>query len=115
MVPGNTVILPELENFPHNRFSKSISFTRFQLETSLVLGSDGITMNIFDMIGNGIMEAETWKELLAGEKEYLSYLKSLGFRFSMRRGGNHRESLRSANVKSIMQKQILHGRMICLS
>lgn len=80
VIPEQTIILPELENFPQTRFSKSIAFSRYQIDTSLILGSDGITMNLFDMMGNGVIDGEAWKEMLTGEKEFLSCIKALGIR-----------------------------------
>jgi hypothetical protein len=66
-VPEQTELWPELDNFPHTTFSKSHSFAAFQIEASLTLCSEGIAINIFDMIGNGI----------AGEQKNHSYLKRL--------------------------------------
>lgn len=78
MAPGSTLIYPELESFPHSRFSKSKTFTGFQLETSLALGAKGITLNIFDMMGNGIMPREGYQHVLSDEKEFLSAVQALG-------------------------------------
>ncbi|MEM3490318.1 MAG: hypothetical protein QXO75_11790, partial [Nitrososphaerota archaeon] len=43
-IPDKTLVYPELENFPYSLFSKSKTFTQFQLETSIILDSDGITL-----------------------------------------------------------------------
>lgn len=76
-VPEKTELYPELESFPHTRFSKSKAFTRFQLETSLALSASGITLNIFDMMGNGIMKGEGYQRVLASSKEFLLRVKAL--------------------------------------
>lgn len=78
MVPGSTEIYPEIENFPFTRFSKSKKFMGFQLETSLVLQSSGITLNIFNMMGSGAMMKEGYQDVLAESKDFLSNVKGLG-------------------------------------
>jgi len=76
-LPEETEIYPELENFPHTRFSKSKTFSAFQIETSILLDSKGITMNIYDMMGNGILPGEGYQYMLAGIKNFLNQLTSL--------------------------------------
>jgi hypothetical protein len=77
VVPGQTEVYPELENFPFTRFSKSNTFVRYQLETSSVLGAAGITMNIFNMMGSGVMMREGYQDVLADSKDFLSNIKGL--------------------------------------
>ncbi len=77
-VPGDTEIYPELDNFPHSRFSKSHTFTLHQIESSLLLDSKGITLNIFDMIGNGVNKNQAYDLLLESNKDFLSAVKALG-------------------------------------
>jgi hypothetical protein len=86
MIPKYTEIYPELESFPHTRFSKSKTLTRFQLDTSLILGADGITLNIFDMMGNGIMLKEGYQDVLAMSKNFLNCVKQLGLKGGSREG-----------------------------
>jgi hypothetical protein len=86
VIPGSTNIYPELESFPHSRFSKSKAFTAFQLETSLALGADGITLNIFDMMGNGILPQEGYQQVLAERKDFLSAMKAIGMKPEKRKG-----------------------------
>lgn len=62
---------PELDNFPYSRFSKSHRFSRMQVLMSLGLNADGITMNIVDMIGNGVSDTETMDQMLTQIKPFL--------------------------------------------
>ena len=86
MVPAETLLYPELENWPHSRFSKSRTFTRFQVESSVALGAAGITMDIFDLFGNGVMPKEGYAKPLAQAKTLANKLKSLGLEHGRERG-----------------------------
>ncbi len=77
-VPPDTQLYPELENWPHSRFSKSRSFTRFQIESSLALGPAGITMDIFDLFGNGVIAQEGYAPALVQAKAKAQSLLDLG-------------------------------------
>lgn len=76
-VPPNTELYTELESFPDTRFTKSKAFTRYQMETSAVLGANGVTFNIFDMMGNGVMAREGYHKPLATSKDFLERITSL--------------------------------------
>ncbi|MDR2618462.1 MAG: hypothetical protein LBC62_06295, partial [Treponema sp.] len=76
-LPPETVVYPELENFPFPRASKSRAFTRYQIETALALGIDGITMDILDFSGNAAPMAGQ-AENLAGSKAFLSACNETG-------------------------------------
>ena len=78
IMPSSTELYPELESFPHSRFSKSLKFTRHQMETSLALGARGITFNIFEMAGSGVMLGEGYQDTLAEVKDFLSDVTDLG-------------------------------------
>lgn len=69
-----------------SRFSKSKTFTRFQLESSAALGADGITLNIFDMMGNGIIMSEGYQDVLASRKDFLNGIKGLGLKLQYQKG-----------------------------
>jgi len=71
LLPDHTEIYPELENVPYSAFSKSAAFQRYQMETALLLGSRGITLNIIDMAGNGLYPQEKYEQWLAAEKAFL--------------------------------------------
>ena len=77
MVPSDTLLYPELENWPHSRFSKSRTFTRFQVESAAALGAAGITMDIFDLFGNGVMPGEGYAHPLVQAKALAKRLRSL--------------------------------------
>lgn len=77
MVPPDTLLYPELENWPHSRFSKSRTFTRFQIESASALGAAGITMDIFDLLGNGAMPQEGYAQVLVQAKALAKRLREL--------------------------------------
>jgi hypothetical protein len=79
-VPADTDLLPEVENSPYPRFSKSNRFVAFQVETSALLGSAGITMNLFDMMGNGVLNSERYQHTLASIRPFVDHLYALGLR-----------------------------------
>lgn len=85
-VPEETLLYLELESFPHTTFSKSKTFTQYQLETSLAINADGITLNIFDMMGNGVMEGEGYDKVLRESKEFLSKIRSFRLKASEEKG-----------------------------
>ena len=77
MLPEDIEIYPELENFPDTRFSKSCAFSRFQIETSAQLGAAGITMNIYDMMGNGVLKGEKYQDMLAEVRPFMDMTREL--------------------------------------
>ncbi|HZG55038.1 hypothetical protein [Paenibacillus sp.] len=86
LVPSETPIYPELENYPYTLYSKSAAFQRFQTETALLLGSAGITMNILEMGGNGTYPAERPEGWMRETKPYLNAVASLGLHAQRQRG-----------------------------
>ncbi len=72
---------PELENSPRSGiYSKSASVTRLQMYEAAVLGAPGITLNHFDMMGNGISLDPRFGTLLKSSKPMLNALHSLALR-----------------------------------
>ena len=71
MLPRPCEIYPELENYPYSLFSKSRRFTRFQLLSSLPLDLSGMTIDLFDLNGNGIVPEEGWQQMLKEVKPFL--------------------------------------------
>lgn len=67
-------LFPELENYMYSPLVKSLSFTEFQLTTAALIGSQGILLNLFDMMGNGINETWHYAEMLAKNKPFLNQL-----------------------------------------
>lgn len=76
-LPPETVVYPELENFPFARASKSLRFTRYQIESALALGIDGITLDILDFSGTAAPMAGH-AENLAASKNFLSACNGTG-------------------------------------
>lgn len=72
-VPPETLFYPEIDNFAasNTRFSKSHRFMRFQMLLATGLGTRGMTLNIFDMMGNGIHAEERYERVLAASKPFL--------------------------------------------
>ncbi len=77
LLPKDTLVYPELENYPYSRFAKSCRFTRFQLLSGLPLNMAGITIDLFDLNGNGIVFEEGYQHILQKTKPYLNKMSSL--------------------------------------
>ena len=86
MIPENTEVYPELENFPFSLFSKSRRFTRFQLLSGLPLDLAGITIDLYDLNGNGIVFEDGYQHMLRDVKPYLNELTAMGVFKGKRRG-----------------------------
>ncbi len=71
LLPAGAEVYPELENFPYSRFSKSLSFTRFQLLSAQVLAPAGMTLDLYDLNGNGPVLSERYQDVLADVRETL--------------------------------------------
>ena len=85
-LPRETEVYPELENFPYSLFSKSRRFTRFQLLSALVLNLAGITIDLYDLNGNGIVWEDGYQDMLREVKPFLNRLTALGVFAGERRG-----------------------------
>lgn len=71
-------IYPELENSPRcGKYSKSGTFSIFECYQSALFGSSGITINHYDMMGNGLALDYDFPEYLAGAKNVLDALAAL--------------------------------------
>ena len=86
MIPANTEVYPELENFPFSLFSKSRRFTRFQLLSGLPLDLAGITIDLYDLNGNGIVFEDGYQHMLKEVKPYLNDLTRMGVFKGQRKG-----------------------------
>jgi hypothetical protein len=73
-LPGPVVEQTEVENWPFTRYSKSTAFTALQMAVSLALGCEGVTLNLFDHIGNPLAAQAPWGEMLAGWRPFLDSL-----------------------------------------
>lgn len=86
ILKGQAELWPELENLPHTRFAKSHKFAALEIESTLSLCAEGITINIFDMIGNGINKEQHNEKIMEPIKNYLSGVKRLGMKLEQERG-----------------------------
>ncbi len=78
MLPPETLVYPELENYPFSLFSKSLRFTRFQLLSSLPLQVAGITLDLYDLNGNGIVWEDGYQRMLHRTKPFLNAVSETG-------------------------------------
>lgn len=76
-VPVGTEIYPELENSPRTLFAKSRTFSRFQIELAMALGAQGITMNLFNVMGNGVLMQDGFEKILKEAKPFLNQITAL--------------------------------------
>jgi hypothetical protein len=77
-IPADAEIYPELENHPYSLFTKSLSFTRFQMLCALPLNIKGLAMNLFDLNGNGIDHSEGFARMLREIKPFLNRMLANG-------------------------------------
>lgn len=82
----NATLLPELENYMYSPFAKSKAFTQFQIETAALVGAKGILLNLFDMMGNGIVDDYGYADMLAQSKPFLSAITESRLRMSTTTG-----------------------------
>ncbi len=78
LIPADTEVYPELENYPYSLFSKSRRFTRFQLLSSLPLNPSGMTIDLFDLNGGGIVESDGYQQMLRAVKPFLNEVTRRG-------------------------------------
>lgn len=78
LLAPETLVYPELENYPYSRFSKSRTFTRFQLLSSLALNLSGMTIDLFDLNGRGIIEPDGYQQMLREVKPVLNAMNGSG-------------------------------------
>ncbi len=67
-------LYPELESYMYSPLVKSTAFTAFQIITSALIGSQGILLNLFDMMGNGVNDSWHYAEMLAQIKPFVNQL-----------------------------------------
>ena len=77
-LPEDTEIYPELENYPYSLFSKSRKFTRFQLISALPLKLMGMTIDLYDLNGNGIVTEDGYEAMLRQTKPFLNRMLASG-------------------------------------
>ncbi|MFH1614822.1 MAG: hypothetical protein ABIG61_07045 [Planctomycetota bacterium] len=87
-VPAETILYPELDNHTasNSRFSKSHKFARFQIILALTMGIKGITLNIFQMNGNGPILSENQQKMFSRSKEFFNRVAGLGLNLHNQKG-----------------------------
>jgi hypothetical protein len=70
----DAVLLPEQENAMWTPMVKSKKFIAFQIITTALLGAQGVMLNLFDMMGNGVSPEWKYGEMLAEIKPFLNKL-----------------------------------------
>ncbi|WP_119325556.1 hypothetical protein [Companilactobacillus musae] len=82
----NHKIYPEMESFLYSPYAKSTKFTQFQLDTTSLVHANGVLLNMFSMMGDGINPTYHYDELLNHDKEYLDFLFENGIDIEHRGG-----------------------------
>lgn len=77
LLPPETEVYPELENYPYSLFAKSRAFTRFQLLSSLPLNLKGMTIDLFDLNGSGIVFSDGYQQMLRAVKPFLNAVNAM--------------------------------------
>lgn len=71
---SNAILFPEQENAMWTPMVKSKEFIIFQIITTILLGAQGILLNLFDMMGNGVSPEWKYAEMLSKIKPFMSEL-----------------------------------------
>jgi hypothetical protein len=71
-LPDDTVEQTEVENWWFSQYSKSVTFTALQISACLILGGDGLTMNLYDHIGTPLSDDTTMGPMLKEQKPFFS-------------------------------------------
>lgn len=66
------ILLPEQENAMWTPMVKSRKFIAFQIETTALLGAQGVMLNLFDMMGNGVSPEWRYDKMLAKIKPLMN-------------------------------------------
>lgn len=82
LLPNGTVVYPELENASFSTFTKDARFLQFQLESALPLCIDGMTYDIYDFVGNGIVSHFGYGERVKEITPYLNGVLRLGLQYN---------------------------------
>lgn len=85
-LPENTLIYPELENGAFSPFAKSARFLKYQLESALPLCTNGMTYDIFDFTGNGVVPCYGYGETVRDLTPYFQAVCDEKIAFSSLKG-----------------------------
>ncbi|MBQ8657876.1 MAG: hypothetical protein IJ506_01975 [Clostridia bacterium] len=77
---GEIDYCPEIENTPFTVWSKSGNMTAYQIALSAFMGSQGITLSLYDLNGGAFFEEPTYREVLKKEKPFVNKLFNLDLR-----------------------------------
>lgn len=86
LIPADTDVYPELENYPYSLFAKSRLFTRFQMLAAMPLDLAGMTIDLFDLNGSGISFDEGYQTMLHALKPFLNELTRRGVFHAQQQG-----------------------------
>lgn len=86
LLPASTIIYPELENGSFSTFTKEAKFLQFQLESAIPLCIEGMTYDIYDFVGNGIVSKFKYGEAVKDITPYLNGVTKLGLRYGSLEG-----------------------------
>ncbi len=70
-------IISEVENWPHTRYTKSISQTVLQMKLHILAGAHNISLNIFDFLGTPFYQEQGFIEMLKTTKKELDALQKM--------------------------------------
>lgn len=73
-LPEKVIEQTEVENFTFTQYAKSSAITFLQMAISFAYGSHGLTMNLFDHMGNPMELFPAYGKMLAEKKEYFNAL-----------------------------------------
>lgn len=86
LIPDECKVYPEIENAVFSTFAKDAEMLRFQVESAAVLGISGMTYDIYDFVGNGVVESFGYGEALRDITPYLDALTALELHPKAQRG-----------------------------
>ena len=78
LIPEETVVYPEIENCVFSSYAKDAKILQFQLESALPIGIEGMTYDIYDFVGNGVLESFGYGEAIREITPYLTSVMKLG-------------------------------------
>ena len=82
LLPKETIIYPELELGSFTTFTKDARFLRFQLESAIPLCIDGMTYNLYDFVGNGVLDWLGYGPKVKEITPYLNGVLNLNLKYS---------------------------------
>ena len=81
LLPKDTIIYPELENGSFSTFTKEAKFLQFQLESAIPLCIEGMTYDIYDFVGNGVVANFKYGEAVKEITPYLNGVLALNLQY----------------------------------